>query len=387
MLPLYEQKGAKYYTNSGVAINDVLGYFKKEGLNTMRVRLFVDPTKATADEQNQGVRQDLEYVKTLGKRIKDSGFKFMLDFHYSDTWADPAKQYTPDSWLSLSETELQQKIYDYTKDCLEQLKDVGAMPDFIQTGNEINYGILWGNRSAKTNYTAGSAGQQRFMTLLKQAGKACREVCPEAKIVMHSERVAKLTILTNFLKDLKNYSVDYDIIGLSYYPYYHGTLSTLNTCLNVLERDYSDKKIMIVETGYCAHWAISGDYDLSATYPITEDGQLKFTEDLITTLKSHENVIGLYWWWLEANEYGINWQQAVTPTGWYNATLFNNENGKAYKALSSLKNFLTDEQLAGVHGVEYKTPNCTAVYNLNGQKVGNNYNGIIIKDGKKMIKH
>lgn len=387
MLPLYEQKGAKYYTNSGTAITDVLGYFKSEGLNTMRVRLFVDPSQATQDEKNQGVRQDLEYVKSLGKRIKDYGLKFMLDFHYSDTWADPVKQYTPNSWLSLSETELQQKIYDYTKDCLQQLKEAGAEPDFIQTGNEINYGMLWGNRSAKTNYTAGSAGQERFMTLLKQAGKACREVCPEAKIVMHSERVAKLSILTNFLKDLKNYSVDYDIIGLSYYPYYHGTLATLNTVLTVLERDYADKKIMIVETGYCAHWAISGDYDLTSDYPISEAGQLKFTEDLITKLKAHPNVIGLYWWWPEANEYGIDWQEAVTPSGWYNATLFDNQNGKAYKALSSLKNFLTDEQLAGVHGVEYEAQKSNSVYNLNGQKVGNNYNGIIIKGGKKMIKH
>ncbi len=387
MLPLYEQKGAKYYTNSGSAITDVLAYFKTEGMNSMRVRLFVDPSKATQDEQNQGVRQDLEYVKTLGKRIKDYGFKFMLDFHYSDTWADPAKQYTPSSWLSLSETDLQQKIYDYTKDCLQQLKAAGAEPDYIQTGNEINYGMLWGDRSAKTNYTAGSAGQERFMTLLKQAGKACREVCPDAKIVMHSERVAKISILTNFLKDLKSYGVDYDIIGLSYYPYYHGTLTTLNTVLTVLERDYADKKIMIVETGYCAHWAIPGDYDLTKDYPISEAGQQSFTEDLITTLKAHQNVIGLYWWWPEANEYGIDWQQAVTPSGWYNATLFDNQSGKAYKALSSLKKFLTDEQLAGVPSIEMKEQKKAVVCNVIGQKVGNNYNGIIIKDGKKMIKH
>ena len=223
--------------------------------------------------------------------------------------------------------------------------------------------------------------------MLKDGCKAVREVCPDAKIVMHSERVAKLSILTNFLKDLKSYGVDYDIIGLSYYPYYHGTLATLNTVLTVLERDYADKKIMIVETGYCAHWAINGDYDLTSDYPISEAGQLKFTEDLIAKLNAHPNVIGLYWWWPEANEYGIDWQQAVTPSGWYNATLFDNQNGKAYKALSSLKKFLTEEQLAGVHGVEYKAHNDAAIYNLNGQKVGGNYNGIIIKGGKKMIKH
>lgn len=385
MLPLYEEKGAKYFTNSGSAITDVLGYFRTEGLNAMRVRLFVDPTQATADEQNQGVRQDLEYVKKLGKRIKDYGLSFMLDFHYSDTWADPVKQFTPSSWQTLSEVELQQKIYDYTKDCLQQLKDAGAEPDFIQTGNEINYGMLWGNRSAKSNYTAGSVGQQRFMTLLKQAGKACREVCPNAKIVIHSERVAKLSVLTGFLKDMKSYSLDYDIIGLSYYPYYHGTLATLNTVLTVLERDYADKKIMIVETGYCAHWAISGDYDLTSDYPISEAGQLKFTEDLIAKLNAHPNVIGLYWWWPEANEYGINWQQAVTPSGWYNATLFDNQTGKAYKALSSLKGFLTDEQLAAVEHATNNTQTQGKYYAITGQKVGKYHKGLIIKDGKKMI--
>ena len=385
MLPLYEEKGAKYFTNSGSAITDVLGYFRTEGLNAMRVRLFVDPTQATADEQNQGVRQDLEYVKKLGKRIKDYGLSFMLDFHYSDTWADPVKQFTPSSWQALSEVELQQKIYDYTKDCLQQLKDAGAEPDFIQTGNEINYGMLWGNRSAKSNYTAGSVGQQRFMTLLKQAGKACREVCPNAKIVIHSERVAKLSVLTGFLKDMKSYGVDYDIIGLSYYPYYHGTLATLNTVLTVLERDYADKKIMIVETGYCAHWAIPGDYDLTSEYPISEAGQLKFTEDLIAKLKAHPNVIGLYWWWPEANEYGINWQQAVTPSGWYNATLFDNQTGKAYKALSSLKGFLTDEQLAAVEHATNSIQTQGKYYAITGQKVGKYHKGLIIKDGKKMI--
>ena len=385
MLPLYESKGAQYKTNSGTAIPDMLEYFKSEKLNSMRVRLFVDPSKATADEQNQGVKQDLAYVKALGKRIKDSGFSFMLDFHYSDTWADPVKQFTPSNWLSLSETELQQKIYDYTKDCLQQLKEAGAEPDFIQTGNEINYGILWGDRNSKTYYAAGTSGQERFMTLLKQASKACREVCPNAKIIMHTERVAKLSTLTAFINDLQTYSVDYDIIGLSYYPYWHGNLATLNIALTVLERDYADKKIMVVETGYCAHWAINGDYDLSATYPITEAGQKNFTEDLIEKLKAHPNVIGLYWWWPEANEYGIDWQQAVTPSGWYNATLFDNQTGKAYKALSSLKNFLTEEQLSIANSVNQYAPDQAFAYDLCGQKVSSNYNSIVIKNGKKII--
>ncbi len=98
LLTQYEQHGAKYYDKNGQRINNMLGFFKEQGLTAMRVRLFVDPSKASADDKGQGVCQDLEYVKALGARIKAAGFKLMLDFHYSDSWADPVKQFTPDSW-------------------------------------------------------------------------------------------------------------------------------------------------------------------------------------------------------------------------------------------------------------------------------------------------
>ena len=144
----------------------------------MRVRLFVDPSK----DNDKAVCQDLEYVKTLGKRIKNAGLKLILDFHYSDTWADPGKQWTPDAWKSLTDEQLNTKIYEYTKDCLEQLTAAGATPDFIQTGNEISFGMLWGTKAVadgnNTNrcYTnSPAANWTRFISLLKQAGKACRE--------------------------------------------------------------------------------------------------------------------------------------------------------------------------------------------------------------------
>jgi arabinogalactan endo-1,4-beta-galactosidase len=106
MLPAYEKAGATYYTHSGQSISDVITYFKEEGMNAMRVRLFVNPTKQTTNESNgtytwvtdDNVCQDLDWVESLGKRIKDAGLKFMLDIHYSDTWADPGKQWTPAAW-------------------------------------------------------------------------------------------------------------------------------------------------------------------------------------------------------------------------------------------------------------------------------------------------
>ena len=144
LLTKYEANGAKYFDLNGNSITDLLTFLKNQGLNSMRVRLFVDPNNATRAEKGQGACQDIEFVKTLGKKIKDAGLSFMLDFHYSDTWADPSKQWTPKDWETMNNDQLYTKIYEYTKDCLNALKDAGAAPDFIQTGNEISYGMLYG---------------------------------------------------------------------------------------------------------------------------------------------------------------------------------------------------------------------------------------------------
>ena len=162
-----EKKSPTYLAASGNEVADPLDLFKSEQLNAMRVRLHVNPSDYPNNDPN--VCQDLEYVKALGKRIKDAGFKLMLDFHYSDTWADPAKQWTPKQWENLSDTELYEKIYDYTKDVLQQMKDAGAEPEFIQTGNEISYGMLWGKEGSsnlKKCFMGNDANWDRFTTLL-----------------------------------------------------------------------------------------------------------------------------------------------------------------------------------------------------------------------------
>ncbi len=346
MLPQYEAKKATYYDVNGKKISNLLTFLKEQGWNSIRVRLFVDPSKASDEDKGQGVCQDLEYVMALGKRIKEAGMLFMLDFHYSDSWADPAKQWTPDSWVGLSDEQLKTKIYAYTKDCLEQMNAVGASPDFIQTGNEISYGMLWGKEgdasSKNKNFcsTASSANSwSRFTNLLKQAGKACREVCPRAKIVLHTERVPNLSALTNFYRKMKEASVDYDIIGLSYYSYFHGDLSKLSAALTQLQNTFANKRVMIVEAGYYHAYQPKEDIiDLSSTYPITAEGQRKFAADLVEKLKSHQNVDGLFWWWPEANEKGVNWEDPVT-NDWYNAGLFDNKTGRALPALYELQNF------------------------------------------------
>ena len=400
LLTKYETNGAKYFDLDGQPITDMLGFFKQQGLNAMRVRLFVDPTKSG----DIAACQDLSYVKSLGKRIKDAGFSLMLDFHYSDTWADPGKQWTPDAWKSLTNEQLYEKIYEYTKESLEQMVAVGATPDFIQTGNEISYGMLWGTEAAVKNnntnrcYTNSSAANwNRFLTLLKKAGQACREVCPDAKIILHSERVAKPSVLTDFLDRMKAASTDYDIIGLSYYPYHHGTLAKLETALNTLEGKQYGKDIMIVETGYYYAWQTT-DFggegaDLSATYPISPTGQQAFTKALIDLLNKHEQVKGLYWWWMEACENGLNWSTKRVSEGWYNASLFNDSNtsdvgypaGKAMPAMAELKSFLNNA--SGINDIRTRTPQDDLWYGLDGRRLPSapTQKGLYIHNGKKII--
>lgn len=347
LLPSYEENGTKYLDKDGRTISDVIAFSADNGLNAMRVRLFVEPANASSVDKGQGVRQDLDYVKALGKRIKDAGMAFLLDFHYSDSWADPSKQWTPKAWLGLSDSELAQKVYDYTKDCLQQLVAAGAAPDFIQTGNEISYGMLWGTQGTNANrcYNGNAANWPRFTTLLKQAGKACREVCPDARIILHTERIANTGALTNFYQQMLSAQVDYDIIGTSYYSYYHGNLNTLNASLTQLENQFPDKQIMIVEAGYFYNWqpTISAPgVDLSSTYPISEAGQQAFAKALIQTLQKHSHVTGLFWWWMEANEYGHTGSAQVTKD-WYNASLWNDQTGKVTPAFYELSSFLGDE--------------------------------------------
>ena len=383
MLPKYEEAGVIYKDKAGNTVSDVIGFFKQEGMNAMRVRLFVDPSK----DADKAVCQDLTYVKALGKRIKDAGLQLILDFHYSDTWADPGKQWTPDAWKSLSEEELQTKVYEYTKDCLTQLKEAGATPDMIQTGNEISYGMLWGTKASaddgKTNrcFTNSPATNwTRFINLLKQAGKACREACPNAKIILHSERTPKTDVLTDFFDRMKAAEVDYDIIGLSYYPAYHGDLNQLSAALKAVEDKSYNKKIMIVEVGYSYAWALDNTtFDYTQTYPYTEEGQKQFTTDLITMLNQHSEVNGLFWWWPEDNG-----EKEVTSK-WWNASLYDHKTGKPYAALYELKNFTSED--TGIGRIASTEESDNNWYLLNGQRQESKptRRGLYINHKKKII--
>ena len=385
LLPTYEEHGANYMDKDGKKISDMLAFLKEQGLNAMRVRLFVDPSQASEEAKGQGVRQDLEYVKKLGKRIKDAGLQFMLDFHYSDTWADPGQQTLPQEFMMVN-TLPQEYIYDYTKASLKALVDAGATPDFIQTGNEISFGMLWDGCKVKANsaWTAYEDDNwEKFAKALKNASKACREVCPDAKIIIHTEQCANNpTLDVAFFKRIKDNDIDYDIIGTSYYPYYKGPISNLDKGLTQLETNFPDKKIMVVETGCGYHYKM-GDQDTG--YPLTYEGQKKYTADLVTMLKKHPNVNGLFWWFLEANEYGLDWATKRVTEKWYDASLFDNETGKALPALHELKNF--NDGSTGIRQITTENKLNTSWYSLDGRQYTNkpSVKGIYIKDGQKII--
>lgn len=331
LLTKYEEKGAIYYNENGKRITDMLSYLQSTGLNAMRVRLFVDPSKANAEDQGEGVCQDLPYVTALSQRIKAAGFKLLLDIHYSDTWTDPGQHSTPSSWTV--QNALADSVYSYTQRVLYTLIAAGATPDFIQVGNEVTYGMLWPTGHcypSGANYGNGTFAT--FANYLMRGIQACREVCPAAKIVVHTE-LSRASNVTSFYQNLKNYTTNFDIIGLSYYPYWHGDLNVLDNLLTTLETSYPDKKIQIVETGYPhAYYPSGANYDLQSTWPATEAGQQAFATALVDKLNAHSNVNGLYWWFPEANEYGISYSNHVT-TDWYNCGWWDNQNGQVMDAL------------------------------------------------------
>ena len=338
LLTKYEEHGAVYYNENGTRITNMLNYLKSTGLNAMRVRLFVDPSKASAEHQGQGVCQDLPYVIALSQRIKATGFDLLLDIHYSDTWTDPGQHTTPSSWTVTS--ALSDSVYSYTRRVLNAMIAAGATPEFIQVGNEVTYGMMWPTgRCYPSGANYGTGTFATFANYLKQGIKACRELCPGAKIVIHTE-MGRTSNVTSFYNVLKGYTTDFDIIGLSYYPYWHGDLSVLDGLLSELEATYPSKKIQIVETGYPhAYYPTGASHDLQSTWPATEAGQKAFTIDLIETLNAHGNVNGLYWWFPEANEYGINYTNCVT-TDWYNCGWWDNQNGQVMDALFEMAGFL-----------------------------------------------
>lgn len=394
MLPAYEQHNSAYLDAKGNKIPDLLIYLRDvAGWNAVRVRLFVNPKEKSPRE---GIIQDLEYVKNLGKRIKDAGMCFMLDFHYSDTWADPTNQKLPSAWSDCTTAEKKaQRLYDYTKESLQALKEAGATPDLVQIGNEISYGIVG---IQVHPYTMDGDDWSGYVAALNNCSKAVREICPAAKIVVHTERAGNTAQTLYYYNQIAG--VGYDIIGLSYYPIWHGKLSQLNTTLKALSDQFADKDIHIVETAYnFQYWPTKGViYDTQDTWSCSADGQYTFIKDLIAQVKENQQVKGLFYWFPEEAGCGddSDWNNggATVIGSWLNRGLWYEDQtqsghwpvvSKEGDIPSLMHSFLSEE--AANITIPAVISQREGVYNLAGQKVDINQmpRGIYIKNGKKTI--
>lgn len=337
VLPSYLKNGAVYRDSCGTAV-EPLAFFREQGWNAMRVRLFVEPGNAPGDHKDEGVCQDLPYVLDLCKAIRRAGFQVMLDFHYSDTWADPGKQFTPKSWEGAGATTLADSVYAYTARVLRAMKAHGVSPELIQVGNEITFGMLWPTGRVdpmeEDNWDV-------LTGMLRSGCRACREECPQAKIIIHTERAGEWEMTKNYYQRLATHAVDYDVIGLSYYPMWHKDIPNLGRTLDSLAVCFPTKEVMIVEAAaYYSHendrW-VQGEDDYSEFYPISVEGQRQFTTELVDELARHGNVDGLFWWFPEENQAGN-----ATIGSWLNRGLFSNRTGNALPALYELKRYIDE---------------------------------------------
>ncbi len=223
-LPEIEENGAVFYNRKGEA-KDALKIFKANGLNTVRLRLWVHPA---------GIHSSLQEVAAFSKRIHKAGLKVWLDLHYSDTWADPGHQTKPAAWKNLNLQQLENSVYAYTLHVVKIIR-----PEYVQVGNEINNGFLWND--GRISHPA------QFTALLQKGTSAVRNADTSIRIILH---YAGYKGADRFFGFLKNHHTNYDIIGLSYYPWWNGkSPDTLQLTIDQLTEKYH-KEVVIAETAY-----------------------------------------------------------------------------------------------------------------------------------------
>jgi len=237
-LPELESRGVKFSDN-GVQ-KDAIRILKDHGFNYIRLRIFNDPAAPKGYSPGKGFC-DLEHTKAMAKRIKAAGMKFLLDFHYSDTWADPGKQFKPSAWEGEDFTALKKSIYDFTAKVMTELKDQGTTPDMVQVGNEINHGMIWPEGAINNLDT--------LAQFLYSGITAVKEVSPRTTIMLHIALGGQNSESRFWLDAMEERKVPFDVIGLSYYPKWHGTLTDLKNNMDDLAKRYP-QQVMVAEYTY-----------------------------------------------------------------------------------------------------------------------------------------
>ncbi len=329
-LPFHEAQGDKYSDEAGEA--NLLVIAKRNGWNLIRVRLWVNPDQNTPEY----AVSNLENVMAFGKRIKAAKLGFLLDIHYSDTWADPAQQRKPKAWEALPFEELKAQVRSYSRDVVAHLRENGAMPDLVQIGNETRNGLLFGSGLNGAAAQPGGGfwenvpgGRERAVQLLQAGLLGVREgalPAPIPKCILHLPDGQDPDFTSTYMRDLwksarsQNIALDFDIIGLSYYPadpwdekvgFPGWTLARLAQSMNTLSATYN-KPVMIVETD----WPYRGDHKAvpgTPEFARTPEGQAAFYRALIQTVKAVPNGLGIGV--LPWNQDSFAWQSVFDEEG------------------------------------------------------------------------
>ena len=298
-----EASGVRYYDFDGKE-QDLMKILADSGVNCVRVRLWVDPY----DSQGRGYgggNCDLDTVIELGRRAQENGMGLLVDFHYSDFWADPGKQMAPKGWKGLSPEEKAEQIYAYTTESLQKMKDAGVTPRMVQIGNEINNGL------------SGEKSTLNVNNLLASASRAVRDFDPGILIAVHYTNPESANY-SNIAYKLATSGVDYDVFATSYYPFWHGTLENLREQLSTVAEKYG-KRVMVAETSwpYTAEDSDGSGNSIgeggvyAKPYPFTVQGQARELADVARTVASvGEAGLGVFYWepaWIAVP--GDSWEE------------------------------------------------------------------------------
>lgn len=288
-----EESGVVYYNEAGEE-QDLFQTLADAGINYIRVRVWNNPYDKEGNGYGGG-NNDVEKAAEIGKRAADYGMKLLVDFHYSDFWADPAKQFEPKEWAFYSFDEKKQAVHDFTKESLQTIIDAGADVGMVQIGNEINNGM------------AGETDRDKIIEMLAQGSTAVREIeeanDTDIQVAVHFTNIEESDKILTHAKKLDEAGLDYDVFGVSYYAYWHGTLENLTDVLSEISETYN-KKVAVLETSY-AYTLEDGDgfansvseIDLLPDYAASVQSQATCIRDIMAaTAAVGDAALGVFYW-------------------------------------------------------------------------------------------
>ncbi|MFF3064561.1 glycosyl hydrolase 53 family protein [Oerskovia sp. NPDC057915] len=324
-----EDFGATYASTDGTP-GDPVEILADAGMNLGRLKVWVDP----ADGYNE-----ITHVVESARRIEAAGMDVMIDFHYSDRWTDPGAQGTPAAWVGGTTQELAQDVYDHTHDVLVALREAGVTTDYVQVGNEINPGMMW-PYGQTWDVVPGdgydTAQWDSLAAFLSAGSRAVRDATPEAQVILHLTNINDgIGGLTWWFDEVTSRGVDFDVIGLSYYGYWHGSLGDLQDAVGTLSERY-DRDVMVVETAYpftledgSPAWenVVDTEAKLVPGYPATPAGQaaaLRAVQDVVASAPGGRGLGVVYWEPAWTSVEGNGWDPADPSSGnaWENQAMF-----------------------------------------------------------------